>query len=76
MELDIDVLVDDSPVNIAGARERGILAATLVHPWNEELVDGGDEGVIGAGDWPELERRMAPFLASSPLRCLRAHARH
>ena len=65
VELDIDVLVDDSPVNIAGARERGMLAATLVHPWNEELVGGGDEGVIGAGDWPELERRLAPFLTSS-----------
>lgn len=65
VELDIDVLVDDSPVNIAGARERGMLAATLVHPWNRELVDSGDEGVIGATDWPELEHRMAPFLASS-----------
>ncbi len=65
VELDIDVLVDDSPVNIAGARERGMLAATLVHPWNEELVDAGDDGVIGAGDWPELERRLDPFLASS-----------
>ena len=66
MELDIDVLVDDSPVNIAGARERGMLAATLVHPWNERLVDGDDEGVIGAPDWPVLEQRLAPFLTSSP----------
>ena len=66
VELDIDVLVDDSPVNIAGARERGMLAATLVHPWNERLVDGDDEGVIGAPDWPVLEQRLAPFLASSP----------
>jgi hypothetical protein len=65
VELEIDVLVDDSPVNIAGARERGMLAATLVHPWNEELVEGEDEGVIGAGDWPELERRLSPFLTSS-----------
>ena len=65
VELEIDVLVDDSPVNIAGARERGMLAATLVHPWNEELVDGDDEGVIGAADWPELERRLGPFLTSS-----------
>ena len=65
VELDIEVLVDDSPVNIAGARERGMVAATLVHPWNEELVNGGDDGVIGAEDWPELERRLAPFLTSS-----------
>jgi len=65
VELDIDVLVDDSPVNIAGARERGMVAATLRHPWNQELVDGGDEGVVGADDWPELERRLERFLTSS-----------
>lgn len=65
VELDIDVLVDDSPVNIAGARERGILAATIAHPWNREFVDGADEGVIGAADWPELEQRLTPFLTSS-----------
>jgi len=65
VELDIDVLVDDSPVNIAGARERGMVAATLVHPWNQELVDDGDEGVVGADDWPELERRLERFLTSS-----------
>jgi hypothetical protein len=62
VELDIDVLVDDSPVNITGARERGMLAATIVHPWNEDLVDGADDGVIGAPDWPELERRLERFL--------------
>ena len=48
MELDIDVLVDDSPVNIRAAREHGMLAATLIHPWNEELVAGEDPGVVGA----------------------------
>jgi hypothetical protein len=61
VELGIDVLVDDSPVNIAGAREAGIVAATIVHPWNEELV--GEDGVVGARDWPELERRLRPVLA-------------
>lgn len=61
VELDIDVLVDDSPVNLARAREHGILGATLIHPWNEELV--GAEGVIGADDWPELERRIDAALA-------------
>jgi len=30
--------------------------ATLIHPWNNGLVDG--DGVIGAHDWPELERRI------------------
>jgi uncharacterized HAD superfamily protein len=60
VELDIDVLVDDSPVNIERAREAGMVAATLVHPWNKELV--GD-GVVAANDWPELERRLRPVLA-------------
>ena len=62
VELDIDVLVDDSPVNIAGARERGMVAATILHPWNEDLVGAGDDGVIAAREWPELERRLTPFL--------------
>ena len=38
VELGIDVLVDDSPVNLENAREQGIVGATIVHPWNEELV--------------------------------------
>jgi len=56
VELGIDVLVDDSPVNITRAREEGILAATLIHPWNDSLKD--EDGVIAADDWPELERRV------------------
>ena len=62
VELGIDVLVDDSPVNIERAREEGILAATIIHPWNESLV--GEEGVIGADDWPELEKRVDEALAT------------
>jgi len=61
VELGIALLVDDSPVNIARARERGILAATIVHPWNEELV--GEDDVVGGGDWAELERKLRPVLA-------------
>ncbi len=61
VELDIDVLVDDSPVNLGAAREHGILAATIVHPWNERLVQGG--GVVAAATWPELERRVDGALA-------------
>jgi uncharacterized protein len=61
VELEIDVLVDDSPLNIAKARAAGIAAATIVHPWNEELVDR--DGVIGARDWNELRRRLDPVLA-------------
>ena len=60
VELGIDLLVDDSPVNIAKARRRGMLAATLIHPWNEGLV--GEDGVVGARDWPELEGRVNELL--------------
>jgi hypothetical protein len=59
-ELGIDVLVDDSPVNLLGALEAGILGATLVHPWNRDVVE--EEDVVAAEDWPELERKLQPFL--------------
>ncbi len=61
VELEIDVLVDDSPLNIAKARAAGIGAATIIHPWNEDLVDR--DGVIGARDWNELRRKLDPVLA-------------
>lgn len=59
-ELGIHVLVDDSPVNIAKAREAGMMAATIVHPWNEELVER--DGVIGARDWKGLRAKLDPLL--------------
>jgi beta-phosphoglucomutase-like phosphatase (HAD superfamily) len=62
VELEIDVLVDDSPVNLAAARDAGIAAATIVHPWNERLVEEG--AAIGGRDWLELERLLAPVLSS------------
>ena len=61
VELGIDVLVDDSPANIRHALERGIVAATLLHPWNEDVCD--EEPVIAATDWPELARKLEPVLA-------------
>lgn len=60
-ELRIDVLIDDSPLNIVSAVERGMLAATVTHPWNAELVRNGT--AIGAGDWLELRRNLEPHLA-------------
>ena len=60
VELGIDVLVDDSPVNIERARAAGILAATIVHPWNRRLVE--EDRAIGAADWDELRRRLEPRL--------------
>ncbi len=60
VELGIDVLVDDSPVNLARAAEEGIAGATIIHPWNEHLIDG--EKVIGGRDWRELAARLQPVL--------------
>lgn len=62
VELGIDVLVDDSPVNLRHARAEGMVAATIVHPWNKELVE--ENGVIGAPDWPELRARLEPVLTN------------
>ena len=62
VELGVDLLVDDSPVNIARARGQGIAAATLAHPWNEHL-DGRD-GIIVASDWRRLRARVAAMLAA------------
>jgi uncharacterized HAD superfamily protein len=60
VELKIDVLVDDSPVNLENARVQGIVGATIVHPWNADIA--GREGVIGARDWRELRERLEPVL--------------
>jgi uncharacterized HAD superfamily protein len=56
VELGIDVLVDDSPVNLIRAREQGITGATIIHPWNADLVN--EDGIIGARDWTELRARL------------------
>jgi hypothetical protein len=61
VELGIHVLVDDSPVNIERARAAGIVPATIIHPWNEELVER--DGVIGARDWIGLRDALDPVLA-------------
>jgi FMN phosphatase YigB (HAD superfamily) len=61
VELGIDVLVDDSPVNLERAVEVGILGATILHPWNREL-DGRD-GVVVADHWRGLRERLEPHLA-------------
>ncbi len=61
VELEIDILIDDSPLNIGAAIERGIAPATILHPWNTELCEVED--VIAAHDWTELARLLEPFLA-------------
>jgi hypothetical protein len=62
-EIGIELLIDDSPVNLLGAVESGIAAATLSHPWNREVCE--EEDIVCAADWPELSRRLAPLLAGA-----------
>jgi uncharacterized protein len=62
VELEIDLIIDDSPLNISAALERGILAATIEHPWNRDVCE--EEDVIFAADWPELARRLEGVLAA------------
>ena len=61
VELDVDLLIDDSPVTLARALENGMVAATLVHPWNRDLCEEEADIVCG-DDWPglaaALERRL------------------
>jgi hypothetical protein len=59
-EIGIDLLIDDSPVNLRGAVDAGIAAATLSHPWNREVCE--EEDIVCAADWPGLARRLAPLL--------------
>ncbi len=63
-EIAIDLLIDDSPDNLRAALDRGIMAATLRHPWNRDVCE--EEDVISADSWAELERLLRPVLASAP----------
>jgi uncharacterized protein len=60
VDLGIDLLIDDSPVNLTRARDEGMLAATLRHPWNAEVCER--ERVLCADDWPGLAALLAPVL--------------
>ncbi len=64
VELRIDVLIDDSPVNLVAARDAGILPATLVHPWNAELC-ASEPAIVCGRDWAQLRGRLEPVLAGS-----------
>ena len=61
LELGIDLLIDDSPENLTRAMDRGILVATIAHPWNRELCE--DEDVVCAPDWRALAAQLDPLLA-------------
>jgi hypothetical protein len=58
----VELLIDDSPVNLQRAIDAGIRVATLVHPWNRDFCE--EEAVISAPDWPALAARLRPLLES------------
>jgi uncharacterized HAD superfamily protein len=60
VELEIDLLVDDGPENLTAALERGIVVATIGHPWNRDLCE--EEDVICARDWNQLEQLLESVL--------------
>jgi uncharacterized protein len=62
-EIGIDVLIDDSPVNLVQAADAGITLATIEHPWNRDVCE--DEDVICAPDWSTLARRLEPVLVAA-----------
>ncbi len=61
-EIGIDLLIDDSPINLERALERGIAVATILHPWNRDVCE--NEGIVCARDWPSLAARLEPLLAA------------
>lgn len=60
LELGIELLIDDSPQNLARAIEHGITVATIAHPWNRDLCE--EEDVICGADWRDLSARLEPLL--------------
>jgi len=60
----IELLIDDSPVNLEAAVEAGIRAATLAHPWNREVCEVED--IVCAPDWRALARALEPVLQGAP----------
>jgi hypothetical protein len=62
VELEVELLIDDSPDNLSAALEHGMRAATLVHPWNRDILE--EEDILAAADWTELARLLEPLLAA------------
>jgi uncharacterized HAD superfamily protein len=62
-EIGVELLIDDSPVNIERAIGEGITAATILHPWNREVC--GRLPVVAAEDWPSLDEELSTYLAAA-----------
>jgi uncharacterized HAD superfamily protein len=61
-EIGVELLIDDSPVNIERAIGEGITAATILHPWNREVC--GRLPVVAAEDWPSLDTALSTYLSA------------
>ena len=62
-ELEIDLLIDDSPGNLTNAMALGIIPATISHPWNRDVCEEDD--IICAESWPELEMLLSELVISN-----------
>jgi uncharacterized HAD superfamily protein len=56
-EIGIEILIDDAPANLLAAAGRGILGATIRHPWNEDVCSR--DGIVCADDWWQLAGKLA-----------------
>ena len=63
-EIGIELLIDDSPVNLEAAVDAGLRVATLAHPWNRDVCE--EEDIVCAPDWPALARALEPILQGTP----------
>ena len=63
-EIGIDLLIDDSPVNLERALEAGIAGATITHPWNRDVL-AREPAIAAAADWEGLATLLDPWLAGS-----------
>lgn len=52
----VELLVDDSPENLARAIDHGLVVATIRHPWNRDVCE--EEDVICGSDWRELGAKL------------------
>ncbi|MHB1467994.1 MAG: hypothetical protein ACYCU0_02545 [Solirubrobacteraceae bacterium] len=62
-EHDVELLIDDNPIDLRSASERGIAVAAILHPWNEDVCE--EEGLIAAREWAELRAAVQPLLGSA-----------
>ena len=60
----IDLLIDDSPVNLEAAVDAKLRVATLEHPWNRDICE--EEDIVCAPDWRGLARALEPILQGTP----------